>query len=76
MPAFGKRDRITFTGEASAELFGLVGVVVRRRTSGGHYVYDIQLNVKANLVGLNLPGIKLAANGLLTGVPSDWIELS
>jgi hypothetical protein len=73
MPYYAKNDQIRFTGEASAELFGVVGIVIQRRTESRHYVYDIKISV--NTPNINVLGVKLSANGLLTGVPADWIEL-
>ena len=73
MPSYIKGEKVRFTGEVSAELWGLIGVVLRRRTSVGHYVYDIQLSGK--IPAINLMGVKLEGKGVLTGVPSDWIEL-
>jgi hypothetical protein len=73
MPSYRKGERVRFSGEVSAELFGLIGVVLRRRNSQGHYVYDVQINGK--IPAINLMGVKLEAKGILTGVPSDWIEL-
>jgi len=73
MPSYARGDRITFTGEVIAELFGIVGVVVRRRISSeGHYVYDIQLSAHPPL---NVPGLNLSARGVISNIPASWFEL-
>ena len=71
MPVFGMGNRITFTGEAQAELFGVGGVIVRARRIRGHYVYDIKLSVHP----MNTPGLNLTVGDILVGVPRKWIEL-
>lgn len=73
MPSYRKGEKVRFTGEVSAELFGAIGIVLRRRSSGGHYVYDIQVSGKVPTI--DLMGVKLQGKGILTGVQSDWIEL-
>jgi hypothetical protein len=72
MPYYAKGDRVTFTGNVSAELFGMVGVVLRRRISEGHYVYDIRINAHPPI---NIPGFDLSAEGVIRNIPSDWVEL-
>jgi hypothetical protein len=76
MPAFRKGDRVSFTFEAIEPLFGLAGIIVMVRRSGGHYVYDIKLSIRPNLAGVSIPGIKFTARGVLTGISGGWVELS
>ena len=73
MSAFRKGDRVTFTGEVIADLFGVIGVVLKVRRSDGHYVYDIKVSVKIPM--MDVIGIKLVGGSILQGVPSSWIEL-
>ena len=73
MPIYARGDHITFTGEAIGELFGIVGIVVRRRINNeGHYVYDIQLSAHPPI---NVPGLNLSARGLISNIPAGWFEL-
>ncbi len=72
MPTYARGDRIIFTGELSAELYGIAGIVLRRRISNGHYVYDIQIS--AHLPS-NIPFLNLSAKGVASGVASAWFEL-
>lgn len=72
MPSYCRGECVTFTGEVCAELCGLGGIVFRRRLSGGHYVYDIQLSGK--IPAIDILGCKITAKGLITGVPANWIE--
>ncbi len=57
MAVFRKDDEVTFTGEVIAELFGLIGVVLKVRRRGGHYVYDIKVSVRVPTI--DVLGIKL-----------------
>jgi hypothetical protein len=84
MPYYGKGDKITFTGEVSAELFGVVGIVLRRRIGHeGHYVYDIKIasHIPPVIGGISLPGgalipgINIKAGAVLKNVPASWFEL-
>ena len=75
MAAFKAGDRVSFTGSAVIEgVLGVAGVVVKVHQSGGHYVYSIKLDSRVNLPASLMAGIKLVGN-VLTGVPSDWIDL-
>ena len=74
MPTFKKGDRITFTGEVIADLLGIMGVIIRVRRQGGHYVYDIKVSVKLPII--DIMGISIVGKNILRGVPSSWIELS
>jgi hypothetical protein len=75
MAVFKVGDRVSFTNSVEIEgLFGMLGIVVSRHSSGGHNVYNVQIASRLNLLA-KLPGnIKLVGN-ILTGIPSDWIEL-
>jgi len=84
MPTYGRGDKVTFTGEVTAELFGLVGIVLRRRIGReGHYVHDIKItsHLPSNIAGIKLPsgvlipGINISATGVLRNVPASWFEL-
>jgi len=74
MAVFRAGDKVSFTGSAVIEgLFGMVGVVVKIRRSGGHYVYNIRLASRVNLPSSLIGGMRLVGS-VLTSVPSDWIE--
>ena len=73
MPTFRKGDRVTFTGEVIADLFGVIGVILKVRKGDGHYVYNIKVSVKLPVI--DVLGVKLIGGSILKGVPSSWIEL-
>jgi len=74
MASFRRGDRVVFTGEVVADLFGIMGVILRVRRSGGHYVYDVKVSVKLPLI--DVFGVSVVGHNILKGVSSSWIELA
>lgn len=66
-------ERVQFSTEARAELFGCAGVVVKVSRKNGKMHYSVKLD-SGDYTELVKLGVKIGA-GALIGVPGEWLEI-